>query len=170
MKEVAERSYEPLHTDDLRRLADLAMLDLDAFFQRNIETARLYKDRLLGLALCQGAAEHFVRPGHGVKDLDVWVFFARNSVRPFPYRRRGCVDFGPSPLGRHPADKGYKGRRVDVIGRDISVEEEQSPSDAIRRYISQMRSKSARCLRMRPVVMLYPSPDLGRIVWDPKGR
>lgn len=56
MKEVAERSFHPLNIDHLKRLADLALADLDAFFQRNKETAQLYRDRMLGLSLCQGSA------------------------------------------------------------------------------------------------------------------
>lgn len=69
--DVAVRSFQFLRPTDLKRLTGIAMVNLEAFFWRSSETARLYKNRLLGLALCQGAAEHFVRPGHGVKDLGV---------------------------------------------------------------------------------------------------
>lgn len=105
-----------------------------------------------------------------MKDLDVWAFFARNPVRPFPYRRRGCVDFGPSPLGRHPDDKGYEGRRVDVIGRDIQVAKGHNPLDATQHYVSEGRTESAGFLKMRPVIMLHPKQVLGNVIWDPKSR
>jgi hypothetical protein len=165
--EVSIRSFEKLDKSDLQRLADLALADLKEFFVRNPDTARLYKDRLIGLALCQGAAEHYVRPGRGIKDLDVWAFFSCNPERPFPYRRRGCVDFGPSKFGRHPDDKDYSGRRVDVIGRDIHFTEGSTPGDAIRRYLMTGRTASAGHLRTRPVVMLYPPNEFGKVVWEP---
>jgi hypothetical protein len=34
-----------------------------------------------------------------VKDFDVWAFFAEHPARPFPHRRRGRKDFGPSRFG-----------------------------------------------------------------------
>ena len=98
------RSLEPIGDGDLSRLCDLALADLAAFFDRRPETGELYAERLLCIALCQGAALHFTDNKNGIKDFDVWSFFAAHPSRPFPYRRRGTADFGPSKFGRFPPD------------------------------------------------------------------
>ena len=48
-----------------------------------------YAGRLVCRALCQGAALHYVDAANGVKDFDVWSFYAQRADRPFPYRWRG---------------------------------------------------------------------------------
>jgi len=164
---LSERSIEPLTAADLQRLAELAIDDLRQLFVRRPETGELYRDRLLMLCLCQGGAEHFVRHQHGVKDLDVWAFFSEHPARPFPYRRRGVQDFGPSRLGRHPNDVGFKGRRVDIIGRSIRHEMDQSAPDAVREWLRSGRTDSARLIAQRPVVAIYPAEVSGIVVWDP---
>ena len=169
MNRASERSQEKIRSEDLRRLAKLAQQDLDAFFGRKRKTAQLYRSRLLALALCQGAAEHFVRLGHGVKDFDVWAFFEKSPTRPFPYRRRGMVDFGESRFGHHPTkNKGYTGRTVDVIGRSIPKKRGQSSEDAILSYLVEAKTASAKHLRIRPVVMLFPTRRVGHVIWDPR--
>lgn len=163
----AERSYAPITKSDVKKLAALAVADLNSFFKRNPVTARRYKKRLIALAFCQGAAQHYVRPGRGVKDFDVWAFFASGPKRPFPYRRRGSMDFGTSKFGRHPKDVGYEGRGVDVLGRDIPVARGETPTSAIRRYLQTSHNKTPRLLALRPVVLLTPPRSLGKVIWDP---
>ncbi len=51
---MGERSLERITDADLARLYELARNDLDDFFRRRPETGRLYRDRLLCIALCQG--------------------------------------------------------------------------------------------------------------------
>src|ERR1700727_1064079 len=55
-------------------------------------------------ALYQGAALHYLDGKNGVKDFDVWSFYAALGDGPFPYRWRGTADFGPSRFGRYPGD------------------------------------------------------------------
>ena len=50
------------------------------------------------------AALHFVNGASGVEDLDVWSFYAAVSTEPFPYRRIGNAEFGPSRFGRWSGD------------------------------------------------------------------
>jgi hypothetical protein len=69
-----------------------------------------YAGRLLGRALCLGAALHYVNGKNGVKDFDVWSFYARHDDWPFPARWRGTPDFGPSKFGRYSGDRGLPGR------------------------------------------------------------
>lgn len=162
-----ERSDAIIEIEDLKRIAELALSNLRKFFDRNQQTRALYGDRMLALCLCQGAAEHFVRPGRGVKDFDAWAFYSEHPVRPFPYRRRGNVDFGQSKFGRHPDDDGFFGRRIDVIGRSIPVKKGDSSFEAICAWIRRRRVESAKFLARRPVVIIYPEKYVGTVIWDP---
>jgi hypothetical protein len=55
-----------------------------------------YRDRLLCVALCRGGALHYLDRSNGVKDFDVWTFFAALPDR-YPdralYRRNKARDF-----------------------------------------------------------------------------
>jgi hypothetical protein len=160
----AERSFELLTNDDLARLAEIAR---DVLRNRAFRTpiGRNYKDRLIMLALCQGGAQHFVDGVTGVKDLDVWAFFRGGIDKPFPWRARWSADFGPSRLGRHSADEGYLGRRVDVMGRSIPVSD-MTGERAVLAWLNG-RSKSARLLAKRPVIALFPQALFGKLLWSP---
>lgn len=68
---IGANTYEPICISDLSRLGELAAGDRASFFRRNPDTARLYADRLVAVALCQGAALHFLHGQNGVKDFDV---------------------------------------------------------------------------------------------------
>lgn len=119
-------------TDEhLRRLAEFAKADRDGLFRRNPHLA-VYRHRILMTALCQGAALHFVNGINGVKDLDVYTFYAQHPGVGYPYRRRGVADFGDSEHGRHPDDHHLVGRRVDMLGRALKVSPSAEPIAAVR--------------------------------------
>lgn len=59
---------------------------------------------------------------NGVKDFDVYMFYAAHPTGTFPYRWRTEADFGSSRFGRYPGDpESFRGRRVDLIGRSLDV-------------------------------------------------
>src|SRR4051812_44564562 len=60
----AIRSFKKIGIEDLRRLLKLARTDRESFFRAHPDWAELYQHRVLGTALCQGAALHFIRPDH----------------------------------------------------------------------------------------------------------
>jgi hypothetical protein len=166
--EVAERSYEPITREDLKRLAMLTTEAFDTLFAKPRAKSRIYKGRLLLLALCQGAALHYLDGRNGVKDLDVWGFFRAHPDRPFPPRAHWYRDFGLSHLGRHPHPSriGYKGRVVDLLGRSIEVAPGEDGVSAVRRWLSHPRGKSsAYHLAKRAVVAIHPPELLGEIIW-----
>jgi hypothetical protein len=67
--------------------------------------------------------------------------------RPFPYRRNVPHDFGPSKFGRFPPDPPwFMGRRVDMLGRSLPAPPQSDPVSALRRYLRNSRTKSARLL------------------------
>jgi hypothetical protein len=166
---MSERSRERITDADLARLCELACADLAELFQRRPETGRLYRHRLLGIALCQGAALHYIDGRNGIKDFDVWSFFAEHPERPFPYRRNVPCDFGPSKFGRFSDDPArFLGRRVDMLGRSLPVPPETDPVWAIREYLHASRTKTARLLAEKAAVMLWPEQIRGVVAWPPR--
>lgn len=161
-----ERSYEKIRRVDLERLAALADRDREDFFHRNPGTASLYEDRVLCVTLAQGAALHYVDGKTGVKDFDVWSFYRTHPERPFPYRRRGVVDFGDPRFGLSPDSPSvFTGKRVDLIGRSIDVRRNESPVDAVRRYLHSGRTMSARLLAQKAMIGLGPEELFGMVIW-----
>jgi hypothetical protein len=69
--EEFERSFIKIERTDLERLALLCREDREEFFNRHPRWQKLYADRILCVALCQGAALHYVNGKNGVKDFDV---------------------------------------------------------------------------------------------------
>jgi len=162
---VAERSFEPITLEDLEKLAAIAREDRIDFFHRRSDTADLYSDRLLCVALCQGAALHFVNGSNGVKDFDVWSFYYEHPQRPFPYRRRGTRDFGLSKFGRNPNDTSYVGRRVDLIGRSLKRCVGADPVKAIQSYLRNSGTQTSGELAKKAVVIIDPPELRGKVVW-----
>lgn len=165
----AARSYERIVREDLDRLAAIARSDRQARFERRPRW-RPYADRILCVALCQGAALHFVDGRNGVKDFDVYTFYAEHSVGAFPSRWRTQVDFGPSRFGRYPGDPdSFGGRRVDLIGRSLDASPDADPVEAVRRYLRAARTETARQLASKAVVLLDPEPLRGQVIWPVRG-
>jgi hypothetical protein len=166
-----DRSLERIEIADLLRLAALAADAEAELFRRNPQGSGRYARRLLGRALCQGAALHYVNGSNGVKDFDVWSFYAQYGDWPFPPRWRGTRDFGPSRFGRYPGDPPrYLGRRVDLLGRSLPVRPGADPADALRGYLAARRTDSARTLAAKAVVLIDPENRAGEIVWPAASR
>jgi hypothetical protein len=161
-----ERSLARIELADLFRLAALAADAEAELFRRNPQGCGRYTDRLLGRALCQGAAMHYLNESNGVKDFDVWSFYAQHDNWPFPARWRGTRDFGPSKFGRYPHDPArYSGRRVDLFGRSLSAQPGADLADVLRRYLAARRTDSAKALAAKAVVLIDPKDRAGEIVW-----
>jgi hypothetical protein len=162
--DLSERSQAPLTLDHLTRLAELAHADREDRFERRPRWG-VYRDRILLVALCQGAALHYLDGRNGVKDLDVWTFYAGHPEGEFPARWRVMADFGPSALGRHPDDAGFIGRHVDLIGRSLDVPSGADPVRAVRSYLRAARTTSARLLAGKAVVAVDPPRLRGTTIW-----
>lgn len=154
------RSYERITPRDLDRLAEISRLDREDFFTRK-PRYRVLEEGLVCVALCQGAALHFIDGENGVKDFDVWTFYAARPDHPaFPWRRRASRDFG---------DPRFVGRYVDLLGRSIEVGDERDPAEALRGYLSGGSTASARALARKAAVLLEPPDRRGTVVW-PSGH
>ena len=65
--------------EDLHRLGEIARQDREEFFHRCPRYRPLQGD-IIAVALCQGAALHYVNGSNGIKDLDVWTFYAKRPA------------------------------------------------------------------------------------------
>lgn len=167
----SDRSLERIEIADLLRLAALAADAEAKLFTRNPQGSGRYAGRLLGRALCQGAALHYVNGSNGVKDFDVWSFYAQYDDWPFPARWRGTRDLGRSKFGRYPGDPPrYSGRRVDFLGRSLPVLPGAAPAVALRGYLAGRRTNSAKALAAKAVVLIDPEDRAGEIVWPAVNR
>ena len=165
-----DRSFERISLEDLRRLAGIARLDREDLFARRPRYGVL-EDCLVCVALCQGAALHFVDGENGVKDFDVWTFYAARPGHPvFPWRRRVAMMFGDPRFGLPPDKPGFLDRRVDLLGRSIEVGTEGDPAAILGRYLLEGGTASARALARKAAVLLEPSDLLGAVVWPPGER
>lgn len=161
-----DRSYERIETADLERLAELAVVDQRALFERHPDISTAYRNRLLFVALCQGAALHFLDGKTGVKDFDVWAFYRESDARPFPQRRPRVVrDFGDAKFGKSPDAPKFVGRRVDILTKSIRAADDAPPEEVIRQYLRQPPTKTAALLSQKAVIAIHPRSRLGQVLW-----
>ncbi|MDN2497460.1 hypothetical protein FHY52_12305 [Nocardia nova] len=177
----SERSFRPLTSEHLSRLALLAESDHSEFCRNHPEWAA----DLLACCVVQGGARHYLRGDRGIKDLDLYLFYALPVGRTgaqFPWnrypRRR---DFGTSELGRQlytdadranpqlakkmPLWEEFAGRRVDLMSRAIAMHPD-GPRSAVRDWLAQGARRgdgSAWHLSRTPVISLFPV--LGDLWW-----
>jgi hypothetical protein len=164
MSNSSSRSFEKIETADLQRLETLASAELENLFGSDASSA--YAGRRFLTCLCQGAARHFVHGDRGVKDFDVWAFFRPHEAMPFPYRWRGTVDFGDSKFGRDADSRpNFRGRRVDIAGRSIPIEDGETGVAAVQKYLNERRTDTALSLAEHPVIVLWPHELLGNVIW-----
>lgn len=159
------RSFLPITRADLKRLAAIAEEDRRDFFARHSDWAQLYANRLIATALCQGAAMHVLDRSVGINDFDVYSFFAAHPARPWYAKRNVHRDFGVPKFGTSVDRRAFMGRRVDLLSRGIDLRSGEDPADAIRRWLRDGRTESARLLSKKAVVLLSPKQRIGEIVW-----
>lgn len=161
------RSFKRILPSDLRRLCAIAIADRKEFF-RKYSKWRIYRNRVLCIALCQGAASHFIDGRTGINDFDVYTFYREHPTVRWYAKRIGRHDFGDPKFGRSKDRQSFIGRRVDVLGRAIKVLAGERPRAALLRYLRERRTKTAQCLSEKAVVFLQP--QCGTILWRPKGH
>jgi hypothetical protein len=157
------RSYLPIEHADLQRLAEIARMDREDFFKAHPEWAEVYRDRVLCIALCQGAAKHFIDGKTGIHDFDVYTFYRQNPKKLWYAKRIKNHDFGDAKFGKTEDRPEFIGRRVDCLGRGISVNEGESGTDALRRWLTERPTNTAQFLAQKAVVLL--DPDCGCVIW-----
>jgi len=170
--QIKERSYETITIEDLKKLRNLALRERIKFFERNPRYREAYWNSLIGIALCQGAALHFIDYKTGVKDFDIWYFYIKSDQLEYPYRARKSVDSKFDKFGTHPVDakKGYKGRRVDLMGRAIDIRRynKSDPKGCVIEFLRIQKTKTAQELTKKAIIGLWPKAILGKVIWPVK--
>ncbi len=150
-------SHRPIERQDLLRLARIAREDRASFFRKYPDWAACYSDRVLGAALCQGGALHYLDPTAGLNDFDVYTFYAENPIRTWYAKRMKRADFGDSKFGVSEVSRpGFIGRRVDLMGRALPVAVGTDLCSALRQWLSSESSETARELARKAVIILEP--------------
>ena len=163
-------STEVIDRNDLMLLKDFAL----GFLRNNTYCAK-FQDLLLCITLCQGAANHYaICQGYakryfdstkiGVKDFDIWFFFRKEEGRIFNPRWIEKKDMGYTKFGRNPGDVGFRGRRMDFIGRSITFGK-MDIEGTVRRWVQSAGGASPKSLLQKAVVGLYPHEVLGKVIW-----
>jgi hypothetical protein len=122
------RSFKRITPAALQRLARIAQADREDFFKRYPRWSALYSKRLLCVALCQGAALHYVDGKNGVKDFDVWSFFRAKPGQRLPRRPVAHRDFEMPKFGKSQGTQDFVGKRVDLILKSIKCSLTAAPS------------------------------------------
>jgi hypothetical protein len=133
-----------------------------------------YIDRIMAIALVQGAAEHYAHQRRlvaeddcGVNDFDVLVIFRQFEDPRLAgqriYRNRLEADFGQSEFGRHSVrDKFKAGRSVDILMRAIEPVG-GTGREILRAYVAA-GGESPTYWRRRPIVLLAPHDEFGHVI------
>ena len=77
--------------------------------------------------------------------------------------RRSLADIWGDPLC-------YSGRRVDLLGRSLPAAPGTDPADAICSYLMTRRTRTARELAAKAVVLIDPQNRVGEVVWPADGH
>ena len=163
MGELCERSSAMIELQDLLRLSEIA--NSERYIAGDPDARATFLSKILCVALCQGAALHYLDKTTWVKDFDIFTFFVADGMKKFPPRRRTSYDFGRSKFGRHPDDVGYTGRRVDVMGRSTVHAAGALPFESLRLYLRTTPTRTAWCLAQKAVVIIDPIEQRGLVVW-----
>ena len=159
-------SFKPIGLSDLKRLLDLANADREDYFLRYPAWGKLYANRVLGVALCQGGALHFLDRSHGLNDFDVYTFYSAHPDRHWYPKRIKHVDFGDPKFGcSQVTNPDFIGRRVDLMGRELPFSVGNPLDASLRSYLADGKTRTARELARKAVIILDPVDLMGKVVW-----
>ena len=157
------RSYLSIDFDDLKRLAEIANQDRKEFFRTQPDWGKLYAQRVICVALCQGAAMQYIDGATGINDFDVYTFYKKHPKKNWYAKRIKSFDFGSPKFGKSVDKSDFIGRRVDCLSRSIDVNRKEDAITAVRRYLAEGGTETARLLSAKAVILL--EPYCGQIIW-----
>ncbi|GIK74792.1 MAG: hypothetical protein BroJett021_37800 [Chloroflexota bacterium] len=159
----AGRSYQAIEITDLRRLVQIAQKDEFEFFEKHPEWAKLYAGRKICIALCQGAALHYIDGSTGINDFDIYTFYRKHPAKSLYPKRIKSYDFGDTKFGQSQDKPGFIGRRVDCLVRSIDAAKGEDVEASIQRYLRDGKTETARLLAAKAVILL--EPNCGKVIW-----
>ncbi|SFM14385.1 hypothetical protein [Variovorax sp. OV329] len=160
------RSFKSIAPEDLARLLKIARDDIADYFRRYpAKWGNFYRDRLLGIALCQGAADHYCGKRNGIQDFDVYAFFAEHPEQTWYAKRKVVRDFGDAKFGQSQSRPAFVGRRVDLLSRGLPAQPGDDFEHVLCSWLSSGATDSAKLLAQKSAVILAPEERLGFIIW-----
>ena len=153
---------QPVTLTELEDLAKHAVEEEEAFFKRNPHLVEPYRQRLILVALCQGAALQFLGCGYGVKDFDIHFFYAKNPDKPRLARtvKQFWADVGDFPNAQ-----------IDFIRTVVpNAQPHLKPDDAIQtvqEFLLLKPTSNACHLSKKAVIGLYPNELFEKRIWPP---
>jgi hypothetical protein len=192
------RSFQKIGLTELAELCSYSKVELHRFLNHTGYPAgkfKVYENRLVGICLCQGAAQHYVDmsnedkfdnemyiderkvkekgymvlPGgrviSGIKDIDVFFFFVAHDHVWIPNMRH-CRK---SVIAKFSNIGEY---RIDFMKKGISKEiademKGVTPINVILQYLKYTHHGQAYLLK-QSVIGLYPDEIFGKIIWKSK--
>ena len=152
----------PVGRSELHALTALAKAEETAFFRRNPHLVRPYRDRLIAVALCQGAALQYLRRGYGVNDFDVHFFYSQNPQKRKLTRAKKRMHADVSRFKIVPVDF-----LRTVVPARVKVVRTAGRLAILEAFLQQRPTPNARHLAEKAVVGLIPKAMFGVIVWQP---
>jgi hypothetical protein len=144
---------------ELRSLVALAKAEEYAFFQRNPHLVRLYRGRLLAVALCQGAALQYLGCSYGINDFDVHYFYAQHPAKPRLSRAVKRIRATVGTFDNVPVDF------IRTVVPAIKTAGRRSAAERINAFLRDRPTSNARHLAGKAVVGLLPNHLFGRVLW-----
>ncbi len=154
---------KPVTSNELRSLAKLAVAEEKAFFVRNKDLAEPYRQRLILVALCQGAALQYLGCGYGVKDFDVHFFYAQNPNKPRLSRTVKTVKHEYECVASFP-EVPIDFIRTIVPGAQPHLEPEAA-IQTVREFLRSKPTSNASYLSQKAVIGLYPNEMFEEQIW-----
>lgn len=160
------RLYDTLGEAHLQLIQNYAEEELRRFLLLSgnpVGRYAIYKDRLVAICLCQGAALHFIDGTTGVKDIDVWFFFRDDD-------RQHIRNVGNMRYSINAKVGSFGLRKLDFLKKGISKKvteqlDSDDPADVVTAYLLHAGTDSANWLRQKAVVGLYPKSIFGQVIW-----
>lgn len=154
-----KRTYEPITINDLKKLRELALSEHEDFFKRNPHLTSAYRNSLVAICLCQGAASHYLNNKIGINDFDIWHFYVENNVTKFPYRAHKRLAAG------------YKGKPIDFLKRTIPKDicSSNNPDQILMKYLLQKNTNTKRLLLKQAIIGLFPDKIFSKVIWTGSG-
>ena len=157
MSDSESRTFEKITRHDLRELLVVGERVMDQFFVDKPRYAP-FRNKLVLVALCQGAADHYCDGTTGIKDYDVWFFYERVQGVSMPRSHRKTLI---------PGFNCYKGKRVDVLRRSNCAFKKGDIKASINRYLPKPASLTPCLLSRQAVIGLYPPEVMDKKLWPP---
>lgn len=155
--ETPERIYDSISERDLLALKDFGIREHEEFFKRNSYLKKDFYRSLAGICLCQGAALHYLNQKTGIKDFDVWHFYANNENVTLRCRRPKRIK------------NAYMGRDIDFLKRaipkNIFALFPNNLEKIIMSFLLERNTKSKNLLLKKAVIGLYPNNIFAKILW-----